>query len=82
MMGQGTFRLQGDFANKRAVDYATVLVDLPHGLLLTNLQKPRYEHDLVTGLQVSSAGRLTLSPLRYSALTQEELCQTVEPAAR
>lgn len=69
MKDQGTLRSQGDFANMRTVEYATVLVDLPHGLLPTNLQNPHYEDDdLVAGLYVSPAGRLT-----YTALYLDDL---------
>lgn len=64
MTDQGILRSQGDFPNKRAVEYATVLVDLPHKLLPANLQKSHYEDDdLVAGLYVSPAGRLTFNIL-------------------
>ncbi|WPO97508.1 hypothetical protein SFA35_12555 [Pseudomonas sp. HR96] len=70
MTSQGTLRSPGDFANKRTVEYATILVDLPHKPLPANLRNPGYEDDdLVAGLYVSPAGRLTYSTLYLDDLT-------------
>lgn len=64
MTSQGTLRSPGDFANKHTVEYATILVDLPHKLLPANLRNNGYEDDdLVAGLYVSPSGRLTYSTL-------------------
>ncbi|MBM0142026.1 hypothetical protein JHZ66_25005 [Pseudomonas cannabina pv. alisalensis] len=64
MTDQGILRCQGDFPNKRTVEYATVFVDLAHKLLPANLQNPHYaDDDLVAGLYVSPAGRLTFNIL-------------------
>lgn len=64
MTDQGMLRSRGDFPNKRTVEYATVQVDLAHKLLPANLQNPHYQDDdLVAGLYVSPAGRLTFNIL-------------------
>jgi hypothetical protein len=60
MAEQGRLRSQGDFPNERAVEYATVLVDLRHRLLPQSLQNPCCEpEDIVPGLYASATGRLT-----------------------
>ncbi|WP_397453707.1 hypothetical protein [Pseudomonas sp. NA-150] len=64
MKDQARLRSQGDFPNKRDVEYATVLVDLAHRLLPSNLQNPLYADDhLVAGLSESPSGRLTYDTL-------------------
>lgn len=73
MMDQGILRSQGDFPNKRTVEYATVLVELAHKRLPANLQNPHYEDDdLVAGLYVSPAGRLTFNILYLDDLALAE----------
>lgn len=69
MAEQGKLRSQGDFPNKRVVEYATVLVDLASRLLPQNLQNSYCEpEDIVAGLYASAAGRLT-----YKALYLDDL---------
>ncbi|WP_122677824.1 MULTISPECIES: hypothetical protein [Pseudomonas] len=64
MTQHGRLRSQGDFPNKRTVEYATILVDLAHWLLPANLKNPHYDdEDIVPGLYVSPTGRLTFNTL-------------------
>lgn len=77
MTSQEALRSQGDFANKRTVEYATILVDLPHKSLPANLSNPGYEDDdLVAGLYVSPSGRLT-----YATLYLDDFALALEYAA-
>ncbi|WP_241898515.1 hypothetical protein [Pseudomonas syringae] len=73
MKDQGILRSQGDFPNQRTVEYATVLVDLAQKWLPANLQNPHYaDDDLVAGLYVSPAGRLTFNILYLDGLALAE----------
>ena len=57
-------RAAGDFQNKSIVEYATVKVDVLSRFLPSNLRDPGYsDEDMVRGLYVSPAGRLTWKEL-------------------
>ncbi|RJX74913.1 hypothetical protein [Pseudomonas sp. LS-2] len=73
MKDQSKLPSQGYFPNKRVVEYATVLVDLAHKHLPSNLKNPNYEDDdLVAGLYVSPNGRLTYDTLYLDDLALAE----------
>ncbi|MEB0008357.1 hypothetical protein QN412_13980 [Pseudomonas sp. RTB3] len=66
-------RNAGEFSNNRAVEYATVKVELPHHWLPSNLKSEHYcDEDIVRGLYPSPGGRLTYKTLYLDSLELAE----------